>query len=83
MRQVPAEVAIRRVMFLANYEVVLQRVTGDSSRGLSKDPIFLRSTYERFLDLLPGIEVCDWTFDTTECKVGEIAIVISEALIRL
>jgi len=53
-------------MLLATYEVALNRVTGDSSRGLSKDPAFLRSTYERFLELLPDIEVCEWTFDSTK-----------------
>jgi len=34
----PRGIAFARVMLLATYEVVLERVTGDSSRGLSKDP---------------------------------------------
>jgi len=50
LRQVPAGIAVRRVMLLATYEVALERVTGDSSRGLSKDPKSLRTTYERFLN---------------------------------
>jgi hypothetical protein len=71
------------VMLLATYEVALDRVRGDSSRGLSKDPVFLRSTYNRFLQLLPDIEVCEWTFNTTKSGVGEIVTTISEALLRM
>jgi shikimate kinase len=83
LRQVPAGIAVRRVMLLANYEVALERVTGDSSRGLSKDPTFLRSTYERFLQLLPDIEVCEWTFNSTTSSVGDIVTTITEALLRM
>jgi hypothetical protein len=80
MRQVPVDIAVRRVMLLATYEVALNRVTGDSSRGLSKDPAFLRSTYERFLELLPDIEVCEWTFDSTKSTVDEIVTTVTQAL---
>jgi shikimate kinase len=81
--KVPAGIAVRRVMLLTTYEVALDRVRGDSSRGLSKDPVFLRSTYNRFLQLLPDIEVCEWTFNTTKSGVGEIVTTISEALLRM
>lgn len=80
MRQVPAGIATRRVMLHATYEVALKRVTGDSSRGLSRDPVFLQSTYERFYQILPDIEVCEWTFDTTKSSVEEIVTTIIEAL---
>ena len=83
LRQVPAGIAVRRVMLLATYEVVLERVTGDSSRGLSKDPKSLRTTYERFLQLLRDIEVCEWTFDSTTSSVGDIVTTITEALLRM
>ena len=82
LRQVPAGIAVRRVMLLATYEVALKRVTGDSSRGLSKDSTFLRSTYERFLQLLPDIEICEWTFNSTT-SVGDIVTTITEALLRM
>jgi shikimate kinase len=83
MRQAPAGIAVRRVMLLATYDVALERVAGDSSRGLSKDPSFLRSTYERFDQLLPDIEVCEWTFDSTASSVVEIVTTISEALLGM
>jgi shikimate kinase len=82
MRKVPAGTVVRRAMLLATYEVALERVAGDSKRGLSKDPIFLQSAYQRFLGLLPDIELCDWTVDTTMNSVGEIVGTISEALVQ-
>jgi len=82
MREVPAGIAVRRVMLLATYEVALERVMGDSSRGLSKDAVFLQSTYERFLQLLPAIEECEWTFNSTKTSVDEIVTTITEALLR-
>ncbi len=82
MRQVPSDMSIRRVMLLTTYDVALERVAGDSQRGLSKEPLFLRSAYERFLQLLPDIDSCEWTFNTTETNVDEIVKVITDALIR-
>jgi shikimate kinase len=83
LRQVPADIAVRRVMLLATYELALERVTGDTSRGLSKNPAFLRSTYERFFQLLPDVEVCEWTFNTAKNSVDEIVTTITEALLRM
>jgi shikimate kinase len=82
LRQVPPGVAVRRVMLLATYDVALERVTGDSSRGRSKDPSFLRSTYERFTQRLPDIEVCEWTFNSTTNSVADIVATLSEALLH-
>jgi shikimate kinase len=83
LRHVPAGIGVRRVMLLTTYEVALERVTGDPRRGLSKDPVFLRSTYERFLQLQAGIEVCEWTFNTTKSSVDEIVTTITEALLPI
>jgi shikimate kinase len=81
-RHVPTGIAVRRVMLLATYEVALDRVASDPSRGLSKDPTFLRSTYKRFFHLLPNIEVCEWTFDTTRSSVGDIVTTITDSFLR-
>lgn len=82
LRMVPTGIVARRVMLLATYEMALERVASDPSRGLSKDPEFLRSSYERFYHLLPDIEACEWTFDTTESSVGDVVITITNALLR-
>ena len=82
MRHIPSEVATRRVMLLATYEVALNRVKSDPSRGLSRDPTFLASTYEVFNQRLPEIEPCEWTFDTSICSVDDVVTTLADALIR-
>ena len=80
MSRVPALSARRRVMILATYEVALERVASDPSRGLSKDPAFLRSA---FFDLLPDIAPCEWTFDSTKCSLGDVVATIADTLQRI
>jgi shikimate kinase len=82
MQHVPTNITARRVMLLATYEVARDRVASDPSRGHSKDPTFLKSTYERFFHLLPDAEPCEWTFDTTQCTVSDVVTPIAEALLK-
>jgi shikimate kinase len=81
MRCVPTGIAARRVMLLATYEAALERVAGDPSRGVSKDPAILRLLYEEFTRELPNIDPCEWTFDTAECSVADIVTVVTRVLL--
>ena len=43
-----------RVHLAASFDVALARVAQDEGRGISADPAFLRSTYDRYTDLGEG-----------------------------
>ena len=77
MAEVPAGTAVLRVLLRCSIEAALERVAGDPERGLSRDPGFLRRTYDRFESLRARIDPCDLTFDTQhsspELIVGQIA----------
>jgi shikimate kinase len=81
MQCVPTRIAARRVMLLATYEVALERVAPDPSRGVSKDPVILRLKYEEFARELPSIDPCEWTFDTAECSIGDIVNTVARVLL--
>ena len=72
MSSVGREVPVLRVLLTCPFEVALQRVAGDPDRVFSKDPEFLRRTYERFTDLLPTIPSCDRTYRSDELDVDAI-----------
>lgn len=72
LHAVPEGVAPRRVQLLASYDVALARVATDDARKLSKDPDFLRLTYDRVESLLPKMPRSEWTFDTTTTSWREI-----------
>jgi shikimate kinase len=65
LHAVPQGIEARRVHLRATYEVALERVAADPTRGLSKDPTVLRHTYDRVESLLPAMPRSEWTFDTT------------------
>jgi shikimate kinase len=81
MADVPPGTPTTRVLLLAPYEVALGRVTGDPLRGLSKDPDFLRSTHDRFADLLPAIAPCDHSFATEQVSAESIADALAAELL--
>jgi shikimate kinase len=81
MAEVPPGTPSVRVLLLAPYDVALSRVTGDPLRGLSQDPVFLRSTHERFNDLLPSIAPCDHTFATEHLPADLIADALAADLL--
>jgi hypothetical protein len=79
---VPDGIRPRRVQLLATYDAALERVGGDPSRALSKDPELLRLTYNRFESLLPTMTPAEWTFDTTTMSSQEVADELAAALLR-
>lgn len=50
--------------------------------GISRDPQFLHSTYERFDRLLPDIPPCDWSFDTSTVTAAEIVTALETLLVE-
>jgi hypothetical protein len=68
-------------MLLSTYEIALARVSGDPSRGVSKDPVILRLLYEEFARELPSIDPCEWTFDTAECSVVNVVTTVARVLL--
>lgn len=72
MRGVPNGVSPLRVLLLASFEVALDRVALDPSRGVSKDPTVLRTLYDEFESQLPDLGQCDLTFDGSASTVDEI-----------
>ncbi|GEM_PF-1500734 len=81
MQCVPTGIAARRVMLLATYDLALERVARDPSRGVSKDPVILRLLYEEFARQLPSIDPCEWNFDTSECSVDDVVTTVASALL--
>lgn len=68
---VPHGTCISRVLLTATYEAALERVTGDPDRALSRDPVFLRQSYQQWDKILPKL-VGDFTYDTTTMSPGQI-----------
>jgi len=81
MQRVPMGIAVRRVMLLATYELARERVAGDPSRGVSKDPVILRLLYDEFARQLPSIAPCEWTFDTSEYSVDDVVTSVASELL--
>lgn len=81
MTSVPSGTAVLRILLLASINSALQRVQGEPDRGLSKDPTFLRATYERFWSIRPTMDRCDLTFDTESESPEHIAKRIADRLL--
>jgi energy-coupling factor transporter ATP-binding protein EcfA2 len=82
MRHVGPDVRVRKVLITTAYETALARAAADPSRGLSKDPEFLRRMHRRFEEVRPDIS-CDVQFDTGEMSSNDIARQIIEGLPKL
>ncbi len=72
MSSVGRAVPVLRVLLTCPHDVAVQRVARDPDRVFSKDPEFLRRTYERFTELLPTIPSCDRTYRSDELDVDAI-----------
>ena len=81
MHRVPNATLARRMLLLTTYEVAFERVAMDPSRGISKDPVILRSKYDEFEQQLPNIDLCEWTFDTAKTGVADIVATVSRGLL--
>ena len=82
LRHVGPEISVQRVLIRASYETALARAVSDPSRGLSKDPGFLRRMYQRFERTRAEI-AHDLEFHTEELTSEDIAQRVIEGLPKL
>ena len=69
------------VLLSASYELALERVRGDSDRGISKDPTFLRWTHDRFAERATTLPPFALSFDTAVAPIEEIAETVVSRLL--
>lgn len=81
LHAVPVGVLARRVLLRTTFEVALERVEADPERMLSRDPDFLKATYDRVDALLPAMPPSEWVFDTTTTHAQAIVDELAEALL--
>ncbi|WP_461164023.1 P-loop NTPase family protein [Arthrobacter sp. R4-81] len=82
MAHVGPDVSVQRVLITAKYETALARASSDPSRGLSKEPEFLRRMYQRFERTRTDISH-DVVFDIEELSSDDMAQRIIEGLPKL
>ena len=82
LRHVGSGVSVHKVLIKARYETALARAVSDPSRGLSKDPEFLRRMYQRFEGTRADI-AHDLEFNTEAMSSNDIAQRIIEDLSKL
>jgi hypothetical protein len=82
LRHVGPQISALKVLITARYETALARAVSDPSRGVSKDPDFLRRMYQRFEGTRADI-AHDLEFDTEELTSTEIAQRVIEGLPKL
>lgn len=76
----PRDVATVHVLLRVPVSVALQRVEKDSTRGLSRDPAFLRSTHLRFAELEHTLPPPHVVIDTAEVDVDAVVTGVIDAL---
>ena len=79
MSFVPRGTEVLNVVVATSYDKALERVTEDESRGLSRDPQFLREQYDLFATELPRLP-CDLLLDTSDTSVTELVDLVVERL---
>lgn len=70
--QLPAGTAILHVVLTAEYGNALKRALKDPSRGISKEPAFLRAQYDHFATQLPLLP-CDLLLHVDEREPSDLA----------
>jgi thymidylate kinase len=74
------ETQTQHVLLRVPTEVALGRVAGEPTRGMSRDPAFLRATHERFRELEPSLPAPSFVYDTTVLTAGQIADELARSL---
>jgi thymidylate kinase len=68
-----AKTQTQHVLLRVPTDVALDRVKREPSRGMSRDPGFLRATHERFRELEPSLPAPSFVYDTTVLTADQIA----------
>lgn len=72
----PTDALRHHILLRASFEVALERVVSDPDRGpdaVSADPAFLRSTHERFAELVGSLPKVDLEIETSHLTPAEVA----------
>lgn len=77
--QLPEAVVLMTVAVTTSFDVALVRAQSDPTRGISRDPDFLRARYAEWLRELPRIDA-DLLLDTSEVSVEQGVRLIAEAI---
>jgi len=68
------------ITLVVSYEEALRRARADSSRGLSKDPDFLRRTHDVFWAARATLVAPEPTHDTEHVSAGDLARTVAAGL---
>jgi chloramphenicol 3-O-phosphotransferase len=72
----PPGVEARFVTLSIPFEVALERAANDETRGLSRDPAFLRDHYAATAQALRDVPAADLVVDTSATAIGEAACTV-------
>jgi hypothetical protein len=75
-----ADVDFHHILFRVDPEVAVIRVRDDPTRGISRDPTFVRDSNERLRGLTRALPVMNLDLDTTHRGPDEIAAEVMAAL---
>ena len=75
---VSSQVKPRFVTLRISFDVALQRAQLDATRGLSRDPDFLRDHHEATAAAVRDVPATDLTLDTGEVGISEAAGVVAQ-----
>jgi tRNA uridine 5-carbamoylmethylation protein Kti12 len=70
----------RFVSLVVSYEQALRRVSGDPSRGASRDPEFLKRLHSQFVGALPFLRASSLVVEADRQTPGELAAWIKDAV---
>jgi predicted kinase len=72
LTRIPAGVRTAWITLSVSFEEALRRAQGDPSRGLSKDPAFLRAHLEQFGLALPALRAATEVIETEGVALAEV-----------
>lgn len=84
LQAVPPLTEVRRALLRVPFDVALKRVQADhdrSEQAMSRDPVFLRSTHDRFAALESEFGPQNWDLDTTTMSARQAAGQIADDLL--
>ncbi|HUF33948.1 MAG TPA: hypothetical protein VMN58_12150 [Acidimicrobiales bacterium] len=76
----PVEVDVHHILLRVTAEVAITRVQSDPTRGISKDPTFVRDSNDRLRGLSDLLPVMNLELDTTQRGPDEIAADVMAAV---
>ena len=79
-RAQPRDIAVHHILFRVDTEVAITRVRDDPTRGISRDPTFVRESNDRLRALSHALPAMKLELDTTHYRPDEIASAVMAAL---